>query len=481
MSPIPIQRIRISSKNVRNSSAGFDDIKYPMLMHLPINAKKVLLDIFNDIYLSGCNIAELKNVIIIPILKPGKDPDCPESYRPISLMSCILKTLERMIKTRLEWWLINQNLLPLNQFGYKKGVGTLDAVLTLTTDIQINFSRNNYLSSLFIDLKGAYESVNLKILEEKLCNFYFIPDVIARNIVNLYSNRIIYIRNNKNEKIGPRLNNSGVPQGSVLGPLLFNLYTGDIHNINIPNLNIVQYADDLCIYSENKTWHSSLETLESGILYMKQWIFENGFELSTEKTTFCVFTRHNIHNLLHTRNIQLAGFNFPFRSEITYLGVILDRKLTWKPFIESIKNKCIKGINFLKFVSKTWWGSDVKSALSFYKAYIRSIIDYGCTLYGSASKSLLNNLDVIQRKALRICLGAMKSTPNEALHVEALEPPLLIRRDFLSNKFLLKLNLCNTPLLQKISSLNTFDLTNSYWIKKPSPLCVFHFVTLMNT
>lgn len=421
-------------------------------------------------YLSGCNIDDLKNVIIIPILKPGKDPNCSESYRPISLMSCILKTLERMIKSRLEWWLSNQNLLPLNQFGYKKGFGTIDAVLTLTTDIQISYSRNNYLSTLFLDLKGAYESVNLNILEEKLCKFFFVPNLIARNIINLYSNRLIYVRNSKNERIGPRLNSCGIPQGSVLSPLLFNLYTADIHRLNIPNLKIIQYADDICIYTEHKKWDKSLETLEYGVLYLRQWIFNNGFELSQEKSICSVFTRHN---LPQTTNIQLAGYNFPFQSKIKYLGVILDKKLTWKPFIESIKNKCIRGINFLKFVTKIWWGADVETALTFYKAYIRSIIDYGCILYGSASKSLLNNLDVTQRKALRICLGAMKSTPNDALHVEALEPPLSIRRQFLSEKFILKLTFCNIPLLNKISTLNTLDLTNTYWTKKPSPpMCI---------
>lgn len=171
-------------------------------------------------------------------------------------------------------------------------------------------------------------------------------------------------------------------------------------------------------------------------------------------------------------NIRLGRYQFPYQPHVKYLGVILDKKLTWKPFIESIITKCNKGINFLKLTTKTWWGADVKTTLIFYKAYIRSIIDYGCVMYGSANKCLLNRLDVIQRKALRICLGAMHSTPTEPLHVEALEPPLAIRREFLSNKFILKNFALNTSLLHKIAKLNSSDLCNKFWMKKPSPpLC----------
>lgn len=468
--PFQLCELNFALKNTKTSSAGYDDIKYPMLQHLPNRAKVFLLEIFNAMYLAGDNINHLKNIVIIPILKPGKDPNSPDSYRPISLLSCILKIFERLIRQRLEWWLLSNNFLPFNQFGFRKGYGTVDAVLTLTTDIQMCYSRNNYLCALFLDIQGAYESVNLKILENKLADQFSIPKSIAKSICNLYSNRLIYIRNSRNVKIGPRTISSGLPQGSVLSPLLFNLYTVDFHQINTQNLKIVQYADDFCIYTENRKWEQSLVAIEDGIRNVSKWLFENGLELSSEKSTISVFTRHNFPE---TSEVLLANHKISFLSNVKYLGVILDRRLTWKPFIDSIVEKCNKGINFLKFVTKTWWGADVKTALVFYKSFIRSIIDYGCPLYGSANQSLLNRLDVIQRKALRICLGAMNSTPNDPLYVEALEPPLLIRRNFLCNKIILKQSSLDTPLLRNISSLNIFDLTNKYWEKKPSPpMCV---------
>ena len=108
----------------------------------------------------------------------------------------------------------------------------------------------------------------------------------------------------------------------------------------------------------------------------------------------------------------------------------------------------------------------------FYKAYIRSIIDYGSTLYGCASNSVLKRLDTVQNKALRICLGAMNSTPLVPLHAEASEPPLIFRRQFLSEKYVLKAEYKNLSITSKIAQLNIQDLTNKYWSKKNSPpLC----------
>lgn len=454
---------------VENTSPGYDDIKYPMLKYLPYRAKIFLLGIFNEVLLSGSVINNFKSIIVIPILKPGKNPNQASSYRPISLLSCIQKTFERMIKLRLEWWLSVHNLLPPNQFGFKKGFGAMDAVSTIVVDIQNSFSRNNYLCALFLDVNRAYESVCLSILEEKMCESFLIPKQIAKCIIDLFSNRVIYIRNSKNQRIGPRLHNMGLPQGSVLSPLLFNLYTADIHNLTSLQVNIVQYADDFCILADHRKLDKAINTLQTTVAELKKWFINNGFELSQDKSVFSIFSRHNTPNMI---DIHIGGYQFPYQSTVKYLGVILDKKLTWKPHIESVCAKVNKGINFLKLTTKTWWGADVKTGLIFYKAYIRSIIDYGCILYGSANKYLLNRLDIVQRKALRICLGAMNSTPNEPLHVEALEPPLTLRRELLSCKFILKHFYLNTDLLHKISKLNNLDLCNSFWIKKPSPpLC----------
>ena len=259
----------------------------------------------------------------------------------------------------------------------------------------------------------------------------------------------------------------GLPQGSVLSPLLFNMYTADIHNFS--NFTTVQYADDFCIYTQNKNYDISLKHLAAAFANIIGWSKDNGFDISSDKSVFSVFTRHNTPNV---NFINLQNHVIPFKKEVKYLGIFLDKKLTWKKHIEHIITKSEKGINFLRSIMRTWWGCDVQTSIIFYKSYIRSILDYGSILYGSACKSLLNKIDRVQYKALRVCLGAMRSSPVEALLVEALEPPLCLRRESLSAKFLFKHTFFNTDLIINIRKLNEYDLTNKYWLKKNSPpLC----------
>ena len=304
----------------------------------------------------------------------------------------------------------NHYLLPANQYGYKKGFGAIDAVTHITVDVQNCFSNNNYLSSLFLDIQGAYDCVDLNILEKKMVTHFRIPLNISRSIINLYNRRCIYVRNSSNERIGPRYAFSGLPQGSVLSPLLFNLYTADIHNLS--PFKIVQYADDFCIYTQNRNYDISLRQLSEAFRKIVDWSRTNGFDISLEKSVACVFTRHNIPNIdfVHLHNTVI-----PFKTEVKYLGVILDKKLSWKQHINYIVTRCEKGINSLRSIMTTSWGCDVTTALMFYKSYIRSILDYGSIIYGSACKTYLQKVDRVQYKALRVCLGAMSSSPVEAL------------------------------------------------------------------
>ncbi|XP_072395130.1 uncharacterized protein [Diabrotica undecimpunctata] len=198
-----------------------------------------------------------------------------------------------------------------------------------------------------------------------------------------------------------------------------------------------------------------------------EWLTLNGFQISYSKSEVCVFSRHNIPKLSH---IVLGSYNFSIKDSVKYLGMVLDRKLTWKMYINYMLDQCIKGLTFLKMDTKTWWGAGVGTALLFYRAYIRSILDYGCILYGSASSQILNKIDILQNSVLRVCLGAMKTTPVESLHVEAIEPHLNHRRQFLTDKFLLKISRTNSNLYSNIIVLNEHDLTNKYWSKKNYPL-----------
>ena len=130
--------------------------------------------------------------------------------------------------------------------------------------------------------------------------------------------------------------------------------------------------------------------------------------------------------------LLLNGTPVPVVEETKFLGVIFDRKLSFIPHIKHLKDKCTKALNLLRVLAHTSWGADQETLLHLYRSLIRSKLDYGCIVYGSARGSYLRMLDPIQNHALRLCLGAYRTSPASSLCVEANEPPLYFRRKKLS-------------------------------------------------
>ena len=141
--------------------------------------------------------------------------------------------------------------------------------------------------------------------------------------------------------------------------------------------------------------------------------------------------------ILHT--LKLNGTIIPVVEETKFLGLIFDRKLNFVSHIKYLKDKCLKAMNLLRVVSHTDWGADTETLLRLYRSHVRSKLDYGCVVYGSARASYLESLDRVQNQALRICLGAFRTSPISSVHVEANEMPINLRRDKLALQYILKL------------------------------------------
>ena len=435
-----INELENTLKHKNSTSPGIDKITYLILSHLTLEAKQLLLEIFNDWWINGKPADYYVEIIICLILKPGKEKELVSSYRPISLITCLIKIYERMIKNRLEWFCENRNILPTNQFGFRRGRGTLDALAHLVTDIQCTFTNNQYLMCLFLDIKGAYESVNYKVLKEELMCLG-VPHNTIFNLIDLYNSRKIYIRNHNNNLIGPRTVRQGIPQGSTLSPLIFNLYTASIHQIWENDIKCIQYADDICLYTSQSSYKECITKLKHMIYNLNNWLHYHSFELNLDKTVIIFFTRHRLQTPQH---ISVKNMNIRIVDHTKYLGIVIDKKLLWTKHIHYLKAKCDKGIN-IKMTCYTKWGAEVKTAIMFYRNYIRSILDYGCILYYSTSNTNRKEIDRIQYKALRICLGIMKSSPCNTILAEAQEPPYHIRVEYLAKQFTSKLRTYSSP------------------------------------
>ena len=249
-----------------------------------------------------------------------------------------------------------------------------------------------------------------------------------------------------------------------------------MHNIGL-DANVLQYADDFWIYIENKNVSQCVGDLKYVMHCCKNYFHQQGFEISPKKSAVVFFTGHRFPTI---SNLCLAGFNIPLNKQYTYLGITVDTKLTWDEHLSKCLIKSEKSLNILKAVNRYSWGSDPKINLMFYRAYTRSILDYGRIFcMASATKSRLIKLDRLQYKALLIVLGAMKSTPTAALLAECGEQSLHLRCQFLAQKFLLKYNnFDQNNLLPKLAHLTIQDLTNPYWQNKSYPILADAFVKM---
>jgi ribonuclease HI len=424
------QAIR-SAKN--NKSPGDDRIPYELLKHLHKNALRTLLSFYNELWSEGIVPSDWNHAIILPLLKPNKDATKPESYRPISLTATLCKVMEKMVANRLQWYLEKNNLITLNQSGFRKHKSTIDQILKLQDTILKKLKNKEQVLAIFIDFERAYDMLHVPTLLQKLQKLGIVGNV-TNWIEKFLSKRTFQV------KVGTELSEkliqqNGTPQGSVISPLLFLIMINDIPS-GPEGVNMSLFADDSAVYIGHRKTNTLIKKIQQSIEEINNWCNQNGFKISIAKTVGVLFTNKRY---LPTIDIKIDNEIIKMENKAKFLGMIFDRKLSWKQHIEYIIEKCKKRLNLMRAVSGYQWGASKKSLLAIYKALIRSILDYGDVAYSSASKSLLNKLSTIQNEALRLCCGTPRGTAALTLQNECGEIPLHLRRLYNSNKMGLKI------------------------------------------
>ena len=430
-----ILELKDAIKKSHDTATGPDEIHYQMLKHLPENALSTLLHIFNDIWATGVFPDSWRLATVIPIPKPGKDHAEPTNYRPIALTSCLCKTLERMINKRLVWYLESNDLISPIQSGFRSERSTNDHLIRLETFIRDAFVNREHVVSVFFDLEKAYDTTwRYGILKD-------LHDLGLKGRLPLFIKSFLEDRTMQ-VRVGSTLSDlydqeQGVPQGSILSTSLFNIKINNIVNCLDNKTDGSLYVDDFGICYRSKNMRTIERHLQQSINRIEDWATNNGFKFSKSKTQcvhFCKLRR--IHN---DPVLYLYGSPIPVVEETKFLGVIFDRKLSFIPHTRYIKAKCLKALHLLKVLSNTSWGADRPTLLHLYRSLIRSKLDYGSVVYGSARKSYLQMLDTVYHQGLRLALGAFRTSPVTSLYVEADEPSLYLRREKLSLQYAIRL------------------------------------------
>lgn len=409
---------------MRMTSPGGDNVHNAFLKALSDDQHGYLLSLFNQSYQLGILPSAWKEGIILPIPKPGRDPSLPTSYRPITLLSCLGKLMERLVAARLDFIAESTPLLSDDQYGFRRGRSTMDVLLRLEQRIRHAHSTSAVCLVVYIDLKSAFDKVWVDGLLYKLARAG-IRGAMSRWLHSYLTSRVSRVRL-QGIVSDPLPLLAGVPQGSVLSPLLFNLMLMDVPRCD--GVDVLLYADDITVCCGGPTMDVAKRVMQRYLDRFHAYCVTWGMEVNPEKTVFQYYTRKRVR--IPVLRYHHLALHYVQRQRL--LGMIFDSpRLTWKPHLGQLYADVVRRIAILRHMASPNWGACRRYLRLFYCAYIRAKIDYGSELYGTASSTQLARLDVLQNTCLRLILGARRTTPVLSLQAEAHIPPLPLRRQYL--------------------------------------------------
>ena len=329
----------------------------------------------------------LKRAHVVPIYKNG-DAEEPNNYRPISITSALSKVFEKVICNQILEHLERNNLLCQIQFGFRAKYSTTNALLYATEKIRSDIDNNKMVAAAFLDLSKAFDSISHEILLEKLENLGF--DQIAISLIGSYlSNRTqkVVIQNTSSDWIDIY---QGVPQGTILGPLLFNLYVNSMQCAIQEPYELVQYADDTFLFVSNECLNTAVSQLETNAANLVDYFERHRSNLNKSKTEFIVFCKRSKNNSTKNLTFRVRNHLTKHSSFVKYLGIYLDQNLTYEYEVKNILKKMACGIKTLYSV-KSFLPD--KTCLMLLNSLVISHIHYPALLLNGISQNLITTLE----------------------------------------------------------------------------------------
>lgn len=362
--------------------AGVDEIPTFILRHVADQLSQPLAEIINECLVAGCFPSSLKIAKVIPVFKKGSRVNI-KNYRPISLLPSLSKVFERVIYNRLMGFLSRHKIFTQHQYGFLPSKSTQLAIFTVVSYITEGLDRGENVAGLFFDLSKAFDTINHELLIQKLCKYGIrgVPAQLIRSYLSGRRQRLSITRDSEEYLSGDVEITQGVPQGSILGPILFVLYVNDLSGGPLPGL-LCQYADD----TSAVLTAASLLDLSGGCSriadYTNTWCNNNCLRLNADKTSLMTFRKQGTSDW--SLYVTCNGKTVQEATCTKFLGMHLDQTLSWEKqihaVISSINSSCAVIRRLRDVVS-------LESLRVFYFSSVQSVIDYGILLWGSASNA----------------------------------------------------------------------------------------------
>ena len=403
--------INLINKLDTKKASGHDEFSAKFLKLCKPYISEQLSEIFNHSITNGVFPDLLKIARVTPIFKKGDKHEI-SNYRPISVLSLINKLFEKIIHKRLYKYPTKCNIIYQYQFGFREGHSTVQALTEITDRIKNAIDNKMLTCGIMIDLTKAFDTVNHNILLKKLYN-YGLRGNVYKLFKSYLTNRKQYVKI-KNENSDLKSISCGVPQGSVLGPLLFIIYINDLaYNCKEGIFRI--FADDTGIFCHSHDLNSLIVKAKIVLKHIMEWFKLNKLTLNISKTCFIIFRSNRYNSINIPDSITYDNITIFRESQAKYLGLILDEHLNWNAHITDLCNK-LKRLFPTFYNIRSYLNEDHIKTL--YYSMIHSRINYSCIVYGLTSNENLNKLQILQNKLLKVILKKPYMYPTNALHNE---------------------------------------------------------------
>ncbi|GFU03863.1 probable RNA-directed DNA polymerase from transposon X-element [Trichonephila clavipes] len=381
ISPTEPDEILNYIKSLKNNKApGSDLITNKMVKNFPIKIIMILTYLINKILFLRHFPNNWKNAIVFPIKKPNKNAHFPDSYRPISLLSILSKITEYVILNRLKSFTNDNNFINPNQYGFARNLSTYHPLLGLTEKITAGFQRGRSTGAVFLDIKRL-----------------------------LTGSGTFQVRVNDTLSSSHSIN-YGVPQGSLLGPLLFNIYINDIPTHPQTSTNI--YADDTVTLATYKNHNTITIALNNHLKLLETFFDTWKIKINIDKTIAVLFTNRKTQPTPPT----LYSTQLQWSQSTKYLGLTLDKKLTWKQHIIQTRDKFRRAQRAIFPLIGRNSELNLYNKLLLYTAVLRPILTYGSPVWGYAANSNIKILEVAQNSLIRNIVKANRYARNSKIY-----------------------------------------------------------------
>ena len=422
--------------------------------------KEKILLLFNKCLVEHRVPSVWKHSVISMLLKKDQNGSQADSYRPISSTPCLARLFERLVLTRLNNHLKNNNIIIMNQSGFRKARQTKDNVFTLIQTAQHKFNEKEKSLCIFFDIAGAFDKVWHKGLLFKLHTIR-IPYYLIKIIGAFLKNRTFCV---KIEGVCSSFREieCGVPQEGVLSPSLFSIYINDVPLAEMENELSLLFADDIVYtlkFKYNKNGKNSKEslsiaekTVQEYLTRLEKWMNLWRLTLAPSKCAQITFTRaQKIEG--DNFNLKLYGILIPYDVSPKFLGIVFDPRLSFEAHFKYLEEKLEDRLRILKILSyDPNWKLNTHLLINIYKTLVRSTIDYASIISGAKNQKLIDKLETKQNTAIRIIFkkSLLDHVKVEDLRERALVSSIKERHEELLSSYLEKCLTSGNPLIKKV-------------------------------